>query len=426
MSEDSLQDRFAARMGELLGPEFPAEIGLAVSGGGDSMAMLALAHNWTREMGVGLRVVTVDHGLRPESATEAAMVAEECAALGWPHETLHWAGWSRVGNLQDAAREARLSLIDEWRGDLRDVLFAHTMDDQAETVLQRLKRGSGVEGLSAMAWARALPSGMRVLRPLLGERRDTLRHYLGAVRMNWVEDPSNDDRRFDRVQAREALAILDTYGLSVEALAATAARMGRARATLAAMAAVAAGRVAREGESNGVPTGELLIDCDGFAALDRETQMRVFSAALQWVANDPYRPRALALEGLIERALSGGGGTLHGCEVLVETDHLRVFREHAAITGATAASDGQMVWDGRWCLSAPGGSALKVQALGMLGWRQIETPPEDAPPARAAYSLPALFFGSRLVACPALGVGGAVSVEFRPRAATFVASLESH
>lgn len=426
MSEDSLEARFAARMGELLGPDFPSEIGLAVSGGGDSMAMLALAHNWTRTMGVGLRVVTVDHGLRSESASEAAFVAEECAALGWPHDTLVWDGWSRVGNLQDAARAARLSLIDDWRGDMRDVLFAHTMDDQAETVLMRLKRGSGVEGLSAMAWARDLPSGMRVVRPLLGERREALRHHLSVLKMDWAEDPSNDDRRFDRVQAREALSVLEHYGLSVEALAATAARMGRARATLAAMAAVAAERVVTEGVSAGVPTGELLIDRDGFAGLDRETQMRVFSAALQWVAHDPYRPRAAALEDVIDRALSGAGSTLHGCEISVEEALIRIFREHAAVTGLVATSDGRSDWDGRWRLSAPGGSALKVQALGMLGWRQVPEPPPDAPPARAAYSLPALFFGSRLVACPALGFGGAVKVDFRPRAASFAASLESH
>ena len=148
--KESPEQRFADSMGALLRPDFPEEIALAVSGGGDSMAMLYLAHNWTRIYGLRLSVVTVNHGLRPEAAEEAAMVAAECAALGWPHATLRW-NWDGRGNVQDAARNARLDLIDGWRGTIRFVLMAHTLDDLAETFFMRLARGSGVEGLSAMS-----------------------------------------------------------------------------------------------------------------------------------------------------------------------------------------------------------------------------------------------------------------------------------
>ncbi|MCS6622307.1 tRNA lysidine(34) synthetase TilS [Roseibacterium beibuensis] len=425
MSDPSLQDRFAARMGQLLGPEFPSAIGLAVSGGGDSMALLTLAHNWTRDWGVQLRVVTVDHGLRPESADEAAMVACECASLGWPHDTLRWQGWDGQGNLQDAARRARLNLIDGWRGGMRDVLVAHTLDDQAETVLMRLKRGSGVDGLSGMAEARVLPSGMRILRPLLGERREALRHYLRTLKMPWVEDPSNEDPRFDRVQARRALAELAHYGLSAEALARTAARMARARDALSLRAAEAAKRIVAEGVGCGHATGDLWIDRDGFAALDRETQLRLLAAGLRWIASAAYRPRASALEAMLEAALSGGGSTLAGCAVRVTTTHLHLFREYKAVEGVSVPAGPGARWDTRWRICAQG-DGLTIRALGPDGWAQVAEKPGDAPPFASARSLPALFRGEMLVACPAIGHGDPKVFEFDPSGGPFAAGLNPH
>ena len=113
MTDRTLDQRFAEAMGQLIGPDFPKQIGLAVSGGGDSMAMLGLAHAWARVWGVGLHVATVDHGLRPESADEAALVARECATLGHSHSTLKWT-WDGQGNVQDQARRARLRLLGAW------------------------------------------------------------------------------------------------------------------------------------------------------------------------------------------------------------------------------------------------------------------------------------------------------------------------
>ena len=178
--------------------------------------MLTLAHNWTRVWGVRLRVVTVDHGLRPESADEAAMVAGECATLGWPHTTLRW-HWDGAGNKMDAARRGRLALIDEWRGALSHVLMAHTRDDVAETFLMRLARGSGVDGLAAMS-ARREVGGMQVLRPCLDMGRAELRHYLTVLRTPWAEDPSNEDPAYGRVRMRRLLSELQAEGLGSDTL----------------------------------------------------------------------------------------------------------------------------------------------------------------------------------------------------------------
>lgn len=419
--QDGLEARFAARMGSLLGPDFPTDIALAVSGGGDSMAMLALAHGWARVMGLRLHVVTVDHGLRDGSAAEARMVATECAALGHPHRTLCWQ-WDGSGNLQDAARMARLRLIDGWRGDIAHVLFAHTRDDQAETVLMRLARGSGVEGLSGMSALHLAPgAGFWQVRPLLAEARADLRSFGKALHLPFVDDPSNDDPRFDRVRARSALAVLTGLGIDAAALADTAARMDRARAALAARAASVAAGVIR---SDNAATGDLVLDRDGLGAVERDTQLRVLAAALQWAGGAVYRPRAHALEGLLDRLLGGAGGTLSGAQVSVAGDRIRVFREYDPVRETVTIAGGTALWDGRWRVGGAAVQGLSVRALGPGGWAQIDARPHDAPPHEVALALPAIFDGDRLVACAALRQGPAHDAVLLRPAASFVAFLQ--
>ncbi len=452
MSEDTLQDQFAARMGALLGPKFPSNLALAVSGGGDSMAMLALAHEWARHMGVRLWVVTVDHGLRQESAEEAAMVAAECAALGHPHATLRW-HWDGQGNLQDEARRARLALIDRWRQGIEHVLMAHTQDDVAETFLMRLARGSGVEGLSAMAARRyvtphvdgydtipdadvtqngappprperrvagvpAYSPGFHVIRPLLEMRREDLRHFVRTLQVPFVDDPTNEDPRFDRVRARAALSQL---GIDATVLAETAKRLSRARGALDARAASVAEAVVQTDRF-----GVLRIDRDGFALIERDTQLRLLSAALQWISGSDYRPRFSPLEALLERALAGGGGTLHGAQVAVSSTHIEVFREYAAIAEIAVPADAGTLWDKRWRISGPNLDGKTVRALGDAGWRQIPDPRPETPRHAVARTLPAVFDGTELVSCPALGVGSTVSAVLIMPRRHFIAALNPH
>ncbi|MCT4553847.1 MAG: tRNA lysidine(34) synthetase TilS [Pelagimonas sp.] len=456
----SLDQRFADAMGDLLGPDFPDAIGLAVSGGGDSMAMLTLAHNWAHRWGVTLWVVTVDHGLRAEAAAEAALVAEECAALGHPHAVLRW-HWDGAGNKMDAARRGRLALIDQWRGVLRHVLMAHTLDDVAETFLMRLKRGSGVEGLAAMSARREVrlepgradpedfdgdlpprferrkgmqmrPGSFQVIRPCLQMTREELRHYLRVLQGRWVEDPSNDDPAYDRVRMRQALPVLAELGLDVGVLAGTANRMARAREALTARALQVWHDFGQEGRVGHVATGEILLTRDGFERVERDTQMRLLAAALQYVSGDAYRPRAEPLEALLDRLLGGGGGTLHGCEAVMERDQLRIFREYKAVADLAVPHAAQTLWDGRWQVFSQQFRDLpnvQVCALGEAGWQQIKDRPEGAPAHRSARSLPALWQGDRLLACDALGYCPGATTRLKPLGRelhSFTAFLLSH
>ena len=370
-------------------------LGVAVSGGGDSVALLHLLAAWRAAGGPELAAVTVDHGLRAEAAAEAEAVAVACAGLGVPHTVLRWQGWDRRGNLQDAARRARQRLIEDWAAGqgVGAVALGHTADDQAETVLLRLARGSGVDGLSGMA-AERRAEGVLWLRPLLEVRREALREWLRARGIGWAEDPSNDDPRFDRVKARQALAALAPLGLNVEGLLDTAARMRMAREALALAAEKAARALGR------IDAGDVVLAA-GFAELPEETRLRIASHALRWIGGGDYRPRLAALRAALAAVLGGKPATLAGCLLLPEARGLRLTRELQAVV-ATSAAPGAL-WDGRWRLDGPMPDGCQVRALAPQGlalcpdWRQTGRP------HAALAATPAVWRGPDLIAAPLAG-----------------------
>jgi tRNA(Ile)-lysidine synthase len=217
--------RFRVDLEALTGPA-PARIGIAVSGGPDSLALLLLAHG---AYPGAVHAATVDHGLRPESADEAAFVAAICAGLCVPHTILE-AGMSDTANLQAAARERRYALLGQWAeaAGLDCLATAHHLDDQAETLVMRLLRGAGLSGLAGI---RAVQAGaVPLVRPLLGWRRDELGAIVAAAGIAPVADPSNCDERFDRVRVRRRLA--ETDWIAPEPLARSAAALAQAEAAL--------------------------------------------------------------------------------------------------------------------------------------------------------------------------------------------------
>lgn len=219
------RDRFRADLARLL-PDDGARLGLAVSGGPDSMAMLYLAAS---AIPGRIEAATVDHGLRADAAAEAELVGRACAALGVPHAILQ-VSVAKQASVQAAARQARYGALADWaRGQgLAAVATAHHADDQAETLLMRLARGAGLSGLAGIRESRDL-GGVLLVRPLLGWRRAELAALVADVAT--VDDPSNADPRHDRTHARTLLA---TVGDRIDParLAAAAAHLAEADAAL--------------------------------------------------------------------------------------------------------------------------------------------------------------------------------------------------
>ena len=222
----ALTTRFAADLAALWSGE--GRLGLAVSGGPDSLALLLLAH---AVLPGRIAAATVDHGLRAESAAESALVGQICSELEVPHAALLVA--VEPGNVQAQARTARYTALAGWMESegLQALATAHHADDQAETLLARLNRGSGVAGLAGVR-ARGVVPGTRMplLRPLLGWRRSDLAEVVERAGIAPVQDPSNSDHRFDRARLRKALAGADW--LDVPALALSAANLADADAAL--------------------------------------------------------------------------------------------------------------------------------------------------------------------------------------------------
>lgn len=378
---------------KLLGGEHPQSLGVAVSGGSDSTALLHLIADWAKHLDCEIHAVTVDHGLRAEAGDEATEVARQCAGLNIPHDTLRWTGWDGSGNLQNEAREARYRLMTEWGAQkgITDIALGHTQDDQAETVLMRLARGSGVDGLSAIPPVRHA-HGIRWLRPLLQCQRAELRAYLNDNGTSWIDDPSNDDPKYDRVKTRAALEVLQTLGVTSKRLAETANRMASARRVLEQVTHDAAKEIAQ------VRGGAVQLDTGALKVMQPETRRRLLVHGLCWVSGNTYSPRHASLLELENNINDGNTSTLHGCLITISKGICIIAREPAAV--ATLAGGIGEVWDKRWRLTGPEKPGLVVRSLGDKGLDSCENWRETGLHRSVLTGSPAVWSGDKLISAP--------------------------
>ncbi|QJF50538.1 tRNA lysidine(34) synthetase TilS [Roseobacter ponti] len=398
----------------------PGRLGVAVSGGSDSLALLSLLQEICAGTATTLLAVTVDHGLRPGAAREAAGVARHCAQLKIAHETLVWSGWDGQGNTQDAARRARYGLIAGWaqKENIPAVALGHTLNDQAETVLMRLARGAGVDGLSAMS-VRREAHGVAWLRPLLGTGRDRLREYLSAKGIVWSDDPSNDDDRYDRIRARRALEVLSPLGLDPQVLCAVADNMRSTRDALDRHLIEKAHDIVT------VTAGAVCIDRAGLVSLPEETRRRLLSGVLRWIGGAAYAPRASAVAAFAQALEEEASATLAGCHARRVKETVWIFREFRAVAGLETSHDA--AWDDRWRLSGPvPPEGATLRALGDAGLK-------DCPDRRAAglprdlqRASPGLWLGERLLCAPQAGLQADWQIRAEGTRDAFFAALLSH
>jgi len=360
-----------------------APLGIALSGGGDSTALLVLLVDHIGAQ--NLCAVTIDHGLRAEAKSEAQRAKELCVRLGVAHET-RALSLKDGTDLQARARVARYGALCEWAKlrQIKAIALGHTKEDVAETFLMRLARGSGVDGLAQMP-EQFHAQDQVFLRPLLAVSRVELRSFLKARKIDWSDDPSNSDMRFSRVKMRNAQPELDRLGLTTDRLTQTAQWMRSASIVLeqAADQWIAAHTHADYGDA--------VINRAALKEAPEETAARVISRVLCTISSNPYRPRLSALRALVYSDIAT---TLHGCLAYPHKETLRITREFNALS-----EDGTD--QGRWHIKGPLTEHHRIKPLGDVGLRHIPDWRQSALlPRRSLLASPAVWLEETLVAAP--------------------------
>ena len=393
---------------------------LAVSGGGDSTALMRLVHLWARQSGFDLdriEVATVDHRLRPGSGEEADAVNRDANQLGLRHSTLVWQGRKPQQGIQNAAREARYKLL-HGLARARDgrgvIVTAHTVDDQAETVLMRLARGSGPDGLAAVPVSSTVGE-TALFRPLLDVTHATLLAFLQSQQAAWIEDPTNDERAFERIRIRQAGDARSALGLSDAALVRTARRMARARQALEASVDDAVQRLCTNMDELRFGVVRWPEAC---GALPDEIAIRLLRRVIHALGGQAALPQL----GQIEKChlqLNDSeypGGTLCGVRLMPvpgDGGGIMLFREVGRSGLEHQSWDAQrpLVWDRRFKIertgaAVPGGFTVKAcggEALAQFGADQAPDLPVRLP-REVKWTLPAIWDDDRAVSIPSLGL----------------------
>ncbi len=304
-------------------------IAIAVSGGIDSLALTLLTHEWAKRKRIKLYALTVDHRLRKESANESKQVHKWLSSKGIKHYilTAPRSNLKVKSNREAFARNLRYGLINDWckKNKVTYVLVAHNLEDQAETFLIRLARGSGLDGLCAMSEITELKD-IVIVRPLLDISRKELKEYLESIKQDWIEDASNQDKTILRNRLRHHLKNAMQEGLGddvlIKRLAETAKSLQRARSVI-------------EKETNdfikkcNISRNKAVISLNNYLTLPEEIGLRVLSKLLLAVAKNEQKVRFVKLERLYLHIVQKNSMkvTLGGCIIKIKANELIITKE---------------------------------------------------------------------------------------------------
>lgn len=395
---------------------------LALSGGGDSIALAHIAAPWADRAGVRLRAVIIDHGLGPHSADHAEFAASAARALGLEVKIIVWRGEKPDTGIQAAARQARHALIAaETRAfGARHILTGHTLDDQAETLWMRAARGGHWRALSAMAEAGPHPlwpqgRALEIVRPLLTLRRARLREFLQDAGAAWIEDPANEDFAYERIRIRRRLDALEGAGLPPQRLAGIAAQARR----LAEQEDARAAEILRNAAF--FPEGRAALPVSGMRGTDTAVAGRILQALIAAVSGAPHLPPRHRGDALVRALISGeaDAATLGGALVWLADGKLQLARDPGSLLGragqapaapAALTPGREMVWDGRYRIETQH-AGLWVSALAARAG-DLPAPARNRltglhPKIRA--TLPVLMQGDEIAAAPLLGYHGEIA-----------------
>ena len=366
------KDEFDAAMRLLGGFEQRPHLAVAVSGGADSMALAVLVDGWCKAHGGHLSALIVEHGLRLESAAEATLTAVRLGRLGIETHILAWTGEKPKSGVQSAARQARYDLLDRWcrtQGVLH-LLTGHHADDQAETFLMRLGRGSGPDGLAAMAPIREL-TACRVLRPLLDFPKRRLLATLYAKGVDWVEDPSNADPKYARSRVRREMAESDT---DVVGIVQATRRFARVRTALENHTSAWLARHAMLDQA-----GFIILEHAALQNVDEEICLRVLGRTAMAVGGRTYPLQIASLERLAATLADGQGATLGSARFVLQGDTIGIYREQRNLPKIGSLLPGLSRWDDRFMIKADASmTGMPIQSWTKALSRQW---PEDTKPA---------------------------------------------
>ena len=370
-------------------PQATTKVAVAVSGGADSMCMALLLSKSYKK----LTALIVDHGLRSESAKEAKLVKSRLEKLGIEVVILKWDGEKPQSNIHEHARKARYELLTEHckKNKIKNLFLAHTKNDQAETVMLRIYRGSGIDGISAMR-EKTLKNGVIILRPLLDVTRAQIEAYLQSKKIKWIDDPSNYNTKYERVKVRKVINSLDDKEQWIDRLNLLANNAQRSSGFIKDMVKKEFSKIVRLDKLGYVEVAHAKFFC-----LHEEIALKILVKIFTIFNGATHQQRLKSLKSCYEAMLNKKDSTLAGVEIKYIKGSIYFIREVKAIKATEK-------WSNRFKLSNP--KNYEIRPLTAAGWNQIKAQviKKTWPHIKVVYALPAFFRNNHLVSCPLLGI----------------------